>query len=91
MNKIAKTVIKTDSGRLKTALTNKFFIDKELQYVAHNYKALPVTITRGKGLFLFDVEGKRYYDFHSGYSSTNQGHSHPRILKEFIAQSKKLT
>ena len=66
-------------------------MDKEQKYVAHNYKPLPVTLTRGKGLFLYDVEGKKYYDFHSGYSSTNQGHSHPKILKAFLDQAKKLT
>ena len=62
-----------------------------MKYVAHNYKPLPITITKGQGCFLYDVEGKKYIDFHSGYSSTNQGHAHPKILKAFIDQSKRLT
>jgi ornithine--oxo-acid transaminase len=72
-------------------LTNQQFIQKDLKYVAHNYSPLPVTIAKGKGVFLYDVENKKYLDFHSGYSSTNQGHSHPKILKAFISQAKNLT
>jgi ornithine--oxo-acid transaminase len=71
MQKITKAILKKDAGRLTTALTNQTFIEKDLKYVAHNYKPLPVTLKRGKGIFLYDVEDNKYFDFHSGYSSTN--------------------
>lgn len=67
------------------------FIEKEEQYGAHNYHPLPVVINRGEGVFMWDVEGKRYYDFLSGYSAVNQGHCHPTIIKAFIEQAQKLT
>jgi ornithine--oxo-acid transaminase len=67
------------------------FIDREEQFGAHNYHPLPVVINRGEGVFMWDVEGKRYYDFLSGYSAVNQGHCHPKIIKAFIEQAQKLT
>src|SRR5258708_10663169 len=63
----------------------------EDKYGAHNYHPLPVVLTRGEGVFLWDVEGKRYYDFLSAYSAVNQGHCHPRIINALIEQSQKLT
>lgn len=66
-------------------------IDKEEQYGAHNYHPLPVVIERGSGVFMWDVEGKRYYDFLSGYSAVNQGHCHPGIIRAFIEQAQQLT
>lgn len=67
------------------------FIDKELQHSAHNYHPLPVVLERGEGVFLWDVDGKRYYDFLSGYSAVNQGHCHPRIVGALVEQAQKLT
>jgi len=67
------------------------YIDREETFSAHNYHPLPVVLDRGEGVFMWDVEGKRYYDFLSGYSAVNQGHCHPKILKAFIAQAQKLT
>ncbi len=67
------------------------FIDKELRYSAHNYHPLPVVLERGEGVYLWDVDGKRYYDFLSGYSAVNQGHCHPRIVGALVAQAQKLT
>lgn len=67
------------------------YIDKEEQYGAHNYHPLPVVIERAEGVFMWDVEGKRYYDFLSGYSAVNQGHCHPKIIKAFTEQAQKLT
>ena len=67
------------------------YLQLEEQYGAHNYHPLPVVLERGKGVFLWDVEGKRYYDFLSGYSAVNQGHCHPRIIDALIKQSQKLT
>jgi len=67
------------------------YIDKELQYGAHNYHPLPVVLEKGKGVFLWDVEGKKYYDFLSGYSAVNQGHCHPRLVEAITKQAEKLT
>ncbi len=63
----------------------------EDQYGAHNYHPLPVVIEKGEGIFVWDVEGKRYYDFLSAYSAVNQGHCHPKIINALIEQAKKLT
>jgi ornithine--oxo-acid transaminase len=63
----------------------------EDQYGAHNYHPLPVVLCRGEGVFVWDVEGKRYYDFLSAYSAVNQGHCHPRIINALITQAKQLT
>jgi ornithine--oxo-acid transaminase len=63
----------------------------ENKYGAHNYHPIPVVISRGKGVYVWDVEGNRYYDFLSSYSAVNQGHCHPKIVDTLIDQSKKLT
>ena len=63
----------------------------EEKYGAHNYHPLPVVLTRGEGVFLWDVEGKRYYDFLAAYSAVNQGHCHPRIIRALVDQAKELT
>jgi ornithine--oxo-acid transaminase len=63
----------------------------EDQYGAHNYHPLPVVLTRGKGVHLWDVEGKRYIDFLSAYSAVNQGHCHPRIIEALAEQAQRLT
>jgi ornithine--oxo-acid transaminase len=59
--------------------------------MCHNYSSLPVVIAKGKGMDVWDVEGKHYLDFHSGYSAVNQGHVHPKILEKFIEQASTLT
>ena len=66
-------------------------IELEEKYGAHNYHPLPVVLARGEGVFLWDVEGKRYYDFLSAYSAVNQGHCHPRIKEALIEQAGILT
>ncbi len=63
----------------------------EDRYGAHNYHPLPVVLTKGEGVFLWDIEGKRYYDFLSAYSAVNQGHCHPRIVSAMQQQAEKLT
>ena len=73
-----------------TANTQQF-IDLEEKYGAHNYHPLPVVLNRGEGVFVWDVDGKRYYDFLSGYSAVNQGHCHPRIIEALTEQAKQLT
>ena len=66
-------------------------INLENQYGAHNYHPLPVVLSRGEGVYVWDVEGKRYYDFLSAYSAVNQGHCHPKIVNALITQAKQLT
>jgi ornithine--oxo-acid transaminase len=66
-------------------------IELEEKYGAHNYHPLEVVLNKGEGVFLWDVEGKRYYDFLSAYSAVNQGHCHPRIINTLIGQAKELT
>lgn len=66
-------------------------IDLEDRYGAHNYHPLPVVLDRGKGVFVWDVEGKRYYDFLSAYSAVNQGHCHPRLVKVMQEQAERMT
>ena len=67
------------------------YIDLEHEHGAHNYHPLPVVLERGEGCFVWDVDGNRYFDFLSGYSSINQGHCHPAIVKAMIEQAQKLT
>lgn len=67
------------------------FLELEEKFSAHNYHPIPVVLDRGEGVFLWDVEGRKYYDFLSGYSAVNQGHCHPRILETFLTQAQKLT
>jgi ornithine--oxo-acid transaminase len=67
------------------------YIQREDKYGAHNYHPLPVVLDRGEGVFVWDVEGKRYYDFLSAYSAVNQGHCHPKIVEAMTEQSRKLT
>nr|WP_317042038.1 ornithine--oxo-acid transaminase [Algoriphagus alkaliphilus] len=76
---------------MDTISTSKQAIQLEEKYGAHNYHPLPVVLTRGEGVFLWDVEGKRYFDFLSAYSAVNQGHCHPRIKNAMIEQVGTLT
>lgn len=70
---------------------SQHFLDLEERYGAHNYHPLPVVLNKGKGVFVWDVDNKRYYDFLSGYSAVNQGHCHPAIIETLIEQAGKLT
>jgi ornithine--oxo-acid transaminase len=72
-------------------LTSRQAMELEEKYGAHNYHPIPVVITRGEGVFVWDAEGKRYYDFLSAYSAVNQGHCHPRIIGALIEQANRLT
>lgn len=72
-------------------LTSQMAIEMEDKYGAHNYHPLPVVLARGEGPFVWDVEGKRYFDFLSAYSAVNQGHCHPRIIEALTAQAQTLT
>ena len=72
-------------------LTSKNIIELEYRYGAHNYHPFPVVLEKGIGIFLWDVEGKKYFDFLSAYSAVNQGHCHPKIISALVNQSQKLT
>ncbi|WP_434035907.1 ornithine--oxo-acid transaminase [Formosa sp. 4Alg 33] len=72
-------------------LTSQQAIDLENKYGAHNYHPLPVVLTKGEGVFVWDVEGKKYYDFLSAYSAVNQGHCHPKIVGAMMEQAQQLT
>lgn len=67
------------------------YLELEDKFGAHNYHPIPVVLEKGEGVFLYDVDGKPYYDFLSGYSAVNQGHCHPKIVNALIEQAKKLT
>ena len=71
-------------------LTTKDYIAKEDKFGAHNYHPLPVVLSKGEGVFVWDVEGKKYFDFLAAYSAVNQGHGHPRIVKAMADQAAKL-
>lgn len=75
---------------LQHTLTEQF-IEREEKYNAHNYHPLPVVLEKGNGALVWDVEGKQYYDFLSGYSAVNQGHCHPKIIAALVEQAQKLT
>jgi ornithine--oxo-acid transaminase len=72
-------------------MNSQEYIDREDKFGAHNYHPLPVVLERGEGPFVWDVEGKRYFDFLSAYSAVNQGHCHPEIVKALTDQAQKLT
>lgn len=76
---------------IRTVDSSRQAMELEDRYGAHNYHPLPVVLKKGEGVFLWDVEGKKYYDFLSAYSAVNQGHCHPRIIKALTEQAKELT
>jgi ornithine--oxo-acid transaminase len=69
----------------------QYYLQLEEKYSAHNYHPLPVVLNKGEGVFVWDVEGKKYFDFLSGYSAVNQGHCHPKIIAALTEQAQKLT
>jgi len=72
-------------------MTQQDYIDREDKYGAHNYHPLPVVLEKGEGIYVWDVDGKKYFDFLSAYSAVNQGHCHPRIIKALTDQAQDLT
>lgn len=92
-----QALIRTFTASIEVAMhttektsTTQHAIDLEKQYGAHNYHPLPVVLTRGEGVYVWDVEGKKYYDFLSAYSAVNQGHSHPKIVQALVDQAQTL-
>lgn len=76
---------------IQASANTQYYLDLEEKFGAHNYHPLPVVLSKGKGVFVWDVDNKRYYDFLSGYSAVNQGHCHPKIIEALIEQAQKLT
>jgi ornithine--oxo-acid transaminase len=72
-------------------MNSQDYMKREDQYGAHNYHPLPVVLEKGEGVFVWDIEGKRYFDFLSAYSAVNQGHCHPKIINALTTQAQKLT
>ena len=79
------------NSTVNISANTQHYLALEEKYGAHNYHPLPVVLERGEGVFVYDVDGKRYYDFLSGYSAVNQGHCHPRIIASLVEQAQKLT
>jgi ornithine--oxo-acid transaminase len=79
------------SNTFQTSANTAKYIALEDQYGAHNYHPVPVVLEKGEGIFLYDVDGKKYFDFLSGYSAVNQGHCHPAIIKALTEQAQQLT
>lgn len=86
-------ILKKEFNAMQTSTLSRSlqFIELEDKYGAHNYHPLPVVLTKGEGVFLYDVDGKRYYDFLSAYSAVNQGHCHPKIISALKEQADNLT
>lgn len=76
---------------LPAVTDTNYYLTLEEKYGAHNYHPLPVVLAKGKGIYVWDVDGKKYFDFLSGYSAVNQGHCHPQIINVLIEQAQQLT
>lgn len=87
LNNFRDTPVRRNCSGALYNLTSQEVIDREAKYGAHNYKPIPVVIHKGEGTLVWDVEGKKYYDFLSAYSAVNQGHCHPKIIAALREQS----
>jgi ornithine--oxo-acid transaminase len=76
---------------IQTKRSTQEYLELEERYGAHNYHPIPVVLSKGKGVYVWDVEGKRYFDFLAAYSAVNQGHCHPKIVQTLVEQAQKLT
>ncbi len=88
---LSKSLLKTSANFLKKSNqqsrafgSSQTYIDMDMAKVCHNYACLPVAVDRGERIYVWDVEGRKYFDFLCGYSACNQGHVHPKILKAMI-------
>lgn len=91
ISKKTLTTVLNQNGKNGRSISSQEIFERESKYGAHNYHPLPVAVCKAEGVFMWDVEGKRYFDFLSAYSAVNQGHCHPRIYKALIDQAKVLT
>lgn len=80
-----------DTNGTRRTISSQAIFERERKYGSHTYHPLPVALCRGKGVYVWDVEGKRYFDFLSAYSAVNQGHCHPKIIKALTDQAQVLT
>ncbi len=87
---ILNSVLQTKKFKSMNSLTAKDYMNRESRFGAHNYHPIPVVLERGEGIFVWDVEGTKYFDFLSAYSAVNQGHCHPKIVKALTDQAQKL-
>jgi len=87
---ILNSVVQTKKFKSMNSLTAKYYMNRESRFGAHNYHPIPVVLERGEGIFVWDVEGTKYFDFLSAYSAVNQGHCHPKIVKALTDQAQKL-
>jgi len=87
---ILNSVVQTKKFKSMNSLTAKDYMNRESRFGAHNYHPIPVVLERGEGIFVWDVEGTKYFDFLSAYSAVNQGHCHPKIVKALTDQAQKL-
>lgn len=81
----------SDPSQSSSSNSLRQVMERELRYGAHNYQSLPVAISRGEGVYVWDTDGKRYLDFLSAYSALNQGHRHPKIVQALVKQLDRLT
>jgi len=89
---VQRSTMTTSFRALSTSSSSSSeLIGQEQKYAAHNYHPLPAVFSKAKGVYAWDPEGKKYFDFLSAYSAVNQGHCHPKIIKALNDQSKKLT
>jgi ornithine--oxo-acid transaminase len=88
--KVKRSSFSSSAQPAMSARTQKY-IDLDSKYVAHYYQMAPVVIERGERIYLYDVDGKRYYDMLAGFGAVSQGHCHPKIRQAMIDQSEKLT
>eukprot|EP01083_Nonionella_stella_P110938 325021_1 len=88
---VTKQPVKEIAQRAMSTSKTAAAIALESKHGAHNYHPMPVVLNRGKGVHVWDVEGRQYYDFLSAYSAVNQGHSHPKILAALSEQAQKIT
>ncbi|NJM24149.1 MAG: aminotransferase class III-fold pyridoxal phosphate-dependent enzyme, partial [Richelia sp. SM1_7_0] len=86
-----QTASTTPNNRISNVSSSNYYIELENQYGANNYHPLDVVITEGKGVWVWDTEGKKYLDCLSAYSALNQGHCHPKILQAMVEQASKVT
>lgn len=80
-----------DSRNKEVDCQSQLVYDREARFGAHNYHPLPVALSKGEGVYVWDVEGRKYYDFLSAYSAVNQGHCHPKIVSALVNQASVLT
>ncbi|XP_038677465.1 LOW QUALITY PROTEIN: ornithine aminotransferase, mitochondrial [Scyliorhinus canicula] len=88
---VAHSAASETSIKIEKSLTSEEVFAREAKYGAHNYSPLPVALAKGEGIYVWDIEGRRYFDFLSAYSAVNQGHCHPKIVEALKSQADKLT